>query len=67
MSSITNNPAVASAVNQASVQSQQSILVLKKALDSQAQAAATLIESIPRPPSPTSLPPNLGRNVNTTA
>lgn len=67
MPSISSNSAVSSAVNQASVESPQSILVLKKALDAQAQTAALLIQAIPRPQSTVSLPPNLGRNVNTTA
>ena len=44
---------------------QLSVAVLKKALDSQTQAALSLIEAIPQPPS--ALPPNLGRNINTTA
>lgn len=46
---------------------QLSVAVLKKALDSQTQAALSLIEAIPQPPSASGLPPNLGRNINTTA
>ena len=46
---------------------QLSVAVLKKALDSQTQAALSLIEAIPQPPSSSGLPPNLGRNINTTA
>jgi len=38
--------------------------VLKKALDSQAQTAAALIQALPQPPAATG---NVGRNVNTTA
>lgn len=39
------------------------VAVLKKALDSQANTAAGLIEALPPVPSN----PNVGRNVNTTA
>ena len=39
------------------------IAVLKKALDSQANAAVGLIQALPPVPSN----PNIGRNVNTTA
>jgi len=46
---------------------QLSVAVLKTALDSQTQAALSLIEAIPQPPSTAGLPPNLGRNINTTA
>ena len=53
-------------VNNTSTQ-QLSVAVLKKALDSQSQAALSLIEAIPQPPSAAGLPPNLGRNINTTA
>ena len=44
-----------------------SVAVLKKALDNQAQAAKSLMEAIPAPPSTAGLPPNIGRNINTTA
>ncbi len=44
-----------------------SVAVLKKALDSQTQAALSLIQAIPQPPSTSGLPPHLGRNINTTA
>lgn len=45
------------------------IAVLKKAIDSEAQGAMALINAIPQPPQPSTanLPPNLGRNINTTA
>ena len=39
------------------------IAVLKKALDAQKSTAAQLIAALPAP----NLPPNLGRNINTTA
>jgi hypothetical protein len=43
--------------------------VLKKALDTQAQMALILIDSIAQTPTvkAANLPPNLGQNVNTTA
>ncbi|MBI5751024.1 MAG: YjfB family protein [Hydrogenophilales bacterium] len=46
---------------------QLSVAVLKKALDNQTQAALSLIEAIPQPPSTSGLPPHVGRNINTTA
>ena len=42
------------------------IAVLKKALDSEAQTASALIDSLPAPSSP-NLPSHLGQNVNTVA
>ena len=62
--SISNSGSVNAAVSQTSTDDQRSILVLKKALDSQAQTAATLIEALPKPPAASG---NVGRNVNTTA
>jgi hypothetical protein len=44
-----------------------SIAVLKKAIDISAESATALIEAIPEAPSVPNLPPNLGRNINTTA
>jgi hypothetical protein len=43
--------------------------VLKKAIDTQAQTALILIDSISQTPTvnPANLPPNLGQNINTTA
>jgi len=43
--------------------------VLKKALDTQAQTAMILIDSIAQTQTvnPANLPPNLGQNINTTA
>ena len=38
--------------------------VLKKAMDSETSTAAALVAALP---SPTNLPPHLGRNINTTA
>ena len=64
---ISHSSAVNAAVSQVSAQDQRSVLVLKKALDSQAQTAAALIQALPQAPSIDSLPPNVGRNVNITA
>jgi hypothetical protein len=44
-----------------------SIAVLKKAIDIDAESATALIEAIPDNKSIQNLPPNLGRNINTTA
>jgi hypothetical protein len=41
--------------------------VLKKAIETQAQSAAALINSVSQPQSAANLPPNLGQNINTTA
>jgi hypothetical protein len=41
------------------------VLVLKKAMQIQADSAVALIEALPTPSS--NLPPHLGQNVNTTA
>lgn len=42
------------------------VAVLKKAMDSQSQAALALISALPQAPS-INLPAHLGKNVNTTA
>lgn len=42
------------------------VAVLKKAMDSQSQAALALISALPQP-STVNLPAHLGRNVNTSA
>lgn len=44
-----------------------SIAVLKKSIDIDADSATALIEAIPDNKSIQNLPPNLGRNINTTA
>jgi hypothetical protein len=44
-----------------------SLAVLKKAINISAESATALIEAIPEAPSVPNLPPNLGRNINTTA
>jgi len=44
------------------------LAVLKKAIDTQAQSAAALINSVSAPQkNAVNLPPNLGQNINTTA
>lgn len=60
--------ATVSALASATTNQEISVKVLKTALDSQASAAATLIESLPEPAKPSSsLPDHIGRNINTTA
>ncbi|MBR7799175.1 YjfB family protein [Undibacterium fentianense] len=50
------------------VSQEVSIAVLKKALDVSKESATALIEAIPNSsPNVPNLPPNLGRNINTTA
>lgn len=58
---------VASSLANKTTSEELSVAVLKKALDSQSQSAKSLIEALPKPPSTAGLPPNVGRNVNTTA
>ena len=60
--------AVATAANQfsaAQVGDGSQTLVLKKALDVEAQTAAALIDAVPQPSA--TLPSHLGQNINTTA
>ena len=54
-------------VNQAGAQDLRDVLVLKKALDAQAQAALSLIQAISQAPAISALPPHLGQTINTTA
>ena len=50
------------------VEQERQVAVLKKALDSEASAAAALIQAIPQPqPVTSSNPPHLGNNVDTKA
>lgn len=44
-----------------------SVAMFKKALDTQAQNAMMLINSLPQAPTTQGLPANLGGNINTTA
>lgn len=53
---------VATALSNTRVSNEASLLVLKKALDSQAQSAAQLVAALPEPPR--SNPPNLGNQVD---
>lgn len=69
---ITNSPSVAAAVGNASsstpgtVGNAAGIMVLRKALDTQAAGAAALIAALPQQPA-LATEGNLGRNVNTYA
>ncbi len=62
ISSISSNSAL---VNQASANDAVSLLVLKKAMNLQAQGALQLINALPVPS--VNNPPNLGQSVNTFA
>ena len=64
---ISASNGVSAALSQVNAQEQRSVLVLKKALDAQAQTAAALIQALPQPVAINSLSPSVGRNVNTTA
>lgn len=55
---------LSSALSQAQTGDAVNTLVLKKALDLQAQSAAQLVEALPEVPSN---PPNLGNGVDVTA
>jgi hypothetical protein len=61
LSSVTSSIAAATSGN-----NDIQVAVLKKAMDSQSQAALALISAIPQPPS-VNLPAHLGSNVNTSA
>lgn len=64
---ISGSSAVSSLTN-ATTNDERSVAVLKKALDVQADTAATLIESLPEPSKPASnLPDHIGKNIDTTA
>lgn len=62
---ISSVGSISSAASQAQVGDAVSIVVLKKAIDLQAQGALQLIESLPQPA--TNSPPNLGQGVDTFA
>jgi len=70
---VTDIANVATTLAQVGTSDAVNIAVLKRANDIEAQNAAALISAIPTPtpvattPSVSNLPPNLGRNVNTTA
>ncbi len=65
---VSSTPAVQSATSAAAAPSSDAVnvLVLKKALDTQAVAAATLLQSLPQPP-PLASSGNVGTRVNTFA
>ncbi len=56
---------LATSVAETGLKQEVGMAVLKRSRDIQASAAAQMINSIPSPPQ--NLPPNLGRNINTTA
>ncbi|ROP62236.1 putative motility protein YjfB-like [Enterobacter sp. BIGb0383] len=60
---VTQIPSMATSLEDLSVKTQASTLVLKKALENQQSVAAGILESIPQLPSN----PAIGRNINTTA
>lgn len=67
---ITGIASVATDMQASRLAQEVQVTVLKKALDAQASTAAQLIAALPQvpaAPSSANLPPNLGRNVNTTA
>ena len=67
---VSNSSIASSILFDQSASNEIGIAVLKKALDSQAQSAAALINALPQPDKTSSsnnLPSHLGQNVNTTA
>lgn len=58
---------LASSVAETGIKQEVGLAVLKKARDIQANTATQLLNAIQTPPAPQNLPPNLGRNINTTA
>ena len=60
---IANVGSLSTAMSQAKTGDAVGTLMLKKALDMQAQSAAQLIESLPKP----SNPPNLGNRIDVKA
>ena len=64
---ITGIARTASTIAEVGVSQEISIAVLKKAQDISKDSAVALIEAIPNSGATSNLPPNLGRNINTTA
>ncbi|MCU6435749.1 YjfB family protein [Undibacterium sp. Jales W-56] len=64
---ITGIASVSTTLADVGVSQEVSVAVLKKALDVSAESATALIEAIPDNKAISNLPPNLGRNINTTA
>jgi len=66
---VSPEQAVSMAVNmkQGQAQEQAQISMLKKAIDTQAEGALALIESLPTIQTNQGLPANLGKNINVTA
>lgn len=69
ISGVSAAGAVSAVLAQQQVYSQQQagVTMFKKSLDTQTQAALSLIQAIPQPPSSQGLPSNLGNHINTTA
>lgn len=69
ISGVTAAGAVSAALAQKQVYAEGEVqtTMFKKALDSQAQSAMMLIESLPQSASTQALPANLGNHINTTA
>lgn len=64
---VTSIAKTATTLAEVGISQEVSIAVLKKAQDISKESAVALIQAIPNPPSTANLPPNLGRNINTTA
>jgi hypothetical protein len=62
---VDNIASVATGLTQQATVGAVGVLVLKKAMQIQADSAAALIEALPAPSS--NLPAHLGQNINTTA
>ena len=58
---------ISNAVSSGSGDQSIGIAVLKKALDSEATTASALLDALPPVQRSSNLPPNLGKNINTTA
>jgi hypothetical protein len=69
ISGVSAHGAVSGALGQQQVYTREGsqVMMLKKAIDSQAQGVLALIDSIPGPSGRQGLPNNLGNTINTTA
>lgn len=63
---VTGITSLATQLGQTKLEQEVSVAVLKRALDIERAAAATLLEALPPVPS-ANLPAHLGQNINTTA
>ena len=64
---VTGIANTASALSAANTQQEISTAILKKAINSSAEGALSLIQAISNSPSAQHLPPHIGQNINTTA